>query len=269
MEFTFHAHYDDGRRKFDGLDQYNGAMSLLGLSQILLISLHAFFNKEIITQAPSAKGFRVVLGRGKEGSWDQALHLVITNPDVAETIKDLGKSGLYDLLKWALLGGLGSIGGYAVNSKKAKSVIRTLERENDDLHDKLDEALKHGHSPVKHQGLTVHVMSGRTNLATFNEATLRYLETEVVETSQHRLVLGVSRFNARTGTGRFIADADAASIPFSPDDKLSGSAKRALVDSLAYLTRDRFIPVDAIVSKVTTVDGHLKSYRLHTAAARS
>lgn len=267
MEFTFHANYTDGRLRFDGLDHYNGATSLLGLSQILMISLHAFFHREIITQAPSAKGFRIVLGRGKEGSWDQALHFVITDPAIQDVIKDLGKSGLYDLLKWALLGGLGSIGGYTAKTRSAKKVIRELERDRDDLHEKLDEALKRVHSPVKHQGLTVHVMTGRTNLATFNEATLRYLETEIVDNKQETIRVGVSRFNARTGTGRFIESEDAASIPFYPDDKLSGKSSRALVDSLAYLTRSRFEPVDAIVSRVTTADGHLKSFRLYAASS--
>lgn len=179
MELTFHANYTDGRNKFDGLDHYNGAVSLLGLSQILLISLNAFFNREIITQAPAAKGFRVVLGRSKAGSWDQALHLVITDPNIVTVAKELGKSGLYDLLKWALLSGVGMAGGFTVKNRNAKKVIRELEQQNDDLHEKLDEALKRVHSPVKHQGLTVHVMTGRQNLATFNEGTLRYIETEL------------------------------------------------------------------------------------------
>jgi hypothetical protein len=78
---------------------------------------------------------------------------------------------------------------------------------------------------------------------------------------------GVSRFNARTGTGRFIVDKDAASVPFHPIDSLSSEARRALVDSLAWLTRDEFVPVSVLVSQVTSADGHLKAYRLHPATA--
>lgn len=267
MELTFHANYTDGRNKFDGLDHYNGAVSLLGLSQIMLIALNAFFNKDILTQAPSAKGFRIVLGKSKIGSWDQALHLIITNKEVLEVAEDIGKSGIYDLLKWALLSGVGMAGGFQVKNRKAVKIIRELEQHNDDLHEKLDEALKRVHSPVKHQGLTVHVMSGRQNLATFNEATLRYIETEVVHDAQRFEIFGVSRLNARTGTGRFIPDLNAVSVPFAPVDALSRAAKQALGDSLAYLTRDRFVPVNALISEVTSADGHLKSYRLHSATA--
>lgn len=263
MELKFHANYTHGRMKFDGLDQYYGAQSLLGLSQILLISLNAFFNREIITQAPSAKGFRVILGNSRTGSWDQVLHLVITSPDVLEVVEDLGKNALYDLIKWALMGGAGV--PFALKYRKSRKVARELEQQNDDLQEKLDDALRRVHAPVKHQGLTVHIMTGRQNLATFNEATLRYIETEIVDQATEQVRAAISRFNARTGTGRLIQDVDAVSVPFYPEDELSKKTSMCLADSLAYLARDRFEPVNLIVSKVTSVDGHLKSYRLHSA----
>lgn len=263
MELTFHAKYTDGTKKFDGLDHYYGAQSLLGLSQILLISLNAFFNREIITQAPSAKGFRVILGKSRTGSWDQLLQLVITNPDVLKVAEDLGKNALYDLIKWALVGGVGV--PFVLKYRKSRKVARELEQKNDDLQEKLDDALKRVHAPVKHQGLTVQVMSGRQDLAVFNEATLRYIETEVVEEKTETIKRAVSRFNARTGTGRLIKKIDAVSIPFYPADELSKKTSMCLADSLAYLARDRFEPVNVVVSKVTSVDGHLKSYRLHSA----
>lgn len=265
MQLSFHIKFTDGRHRFEGLDQYNGATALLGLSQVFLIAINAFYNKEILTQAPSAKGFRVVLGKSKVGSWDQYFNVIVTDPAVLQVATDLGKSGLYDLLKWALTSGIGA--AFIARNRKAKKIIRELEKKNDDLHEKLEESIKRMHSPVKHQGLTVHIMSGQQNLATFNEATLRYIETEVVEEQRMPLRVGVSRFNARTGTGRFILNADAASVPFYPADELSKPAKRLLVDSLAWLTRDRFLPVDAIVSKVTSADGHLKSYRVHAVSA--
>ena len=265
MDLTFHARYTDGRKQFEGLDAYSGAMSLLGLSQIMLISFNAFYNREILTQAPSASGFRVVLGTSKEGSWDQTIRVLITNPELLSLAADLGKNGLYDLFKYALISGVGGLGFSSLTNRKAKKVIRELETAKDDLSEKLDEALKRAHAPVKHQGLTVHVMAGRTILATFNEATLEYIETEVVHDEVSEKVFGVSRFNARTGTGRFIADPDAASIPFSPADGLSDTSSRSLVNSLAYLTRKRFVPVKALVSEVTSASGNLKSYRLHSA----
>jgi hypothetical protein len=263
MDLKFHVNYTDGRLKFNGLDQYYGAQSLLGLSQMLLISLNAFFNRDIITQAPSAKGFRIVLGTSKRGSWDQALHLIITDPAVLKVAEDLGKNALYDLIKWALVGGAGI--PFVLKYRKSQKVARELEQKNDDLQEKLDDALRRVHSPVKHQGLTVHVMTGRQNLATFNEGTLRYIETEIVEQKTQQISRVVSRFNARTGTGRLIKKMDAVSVPFYPADEISRQTTMCLADSLASLAREKFEPVNLLVSKVTSADGQLKSYRLHSA----
>jgi hypothetical protein len=259
----FAVRYDAGSKAFAGLDQYYGATSLLGVSQLMLIALNAFFNKEIITQAPSAKGFRLILGTSKTGSWEQVLHLVITDPQVVAIAEDMGRSALYDFLKMTLLNGVGLGGGFILKNRKAAKRIRELERENDDLQERLDEAIKRIHQPVKHQGLSVHVMAGRQALATFDDATLAYIETEVEELERSIIEAAVSRFNARTGTGRFITKMDAASVPFVPQEKLLRAHSAVLADNLALVTRGVSLPVEVIVSRVTSKDGPLKRYRLH------
>lgn len=263
MQFNFSLKYDDGVKLFQGLDHYYGAQSLFGMSQILLISFNAFFNREIITQAPTAKGFRIVMGTARKGSWEQALQLIITDPEIIAYAEDLGKNALYDLLKWALLSGVGA--PLVLNYRKSRKRVRELEREKDDLQEKLDDALKRAHAPVKHQGLTLQVMSGRTVLATYDDMTLQYLETEIVDDKTEQLSVGISRFNARTGTGRLISDIDAASVPFAPIDKLSKVQNALLADSLAQVARDVFAPVKVIVSRVTDANGYIKRYRLHHA----
>ncbi|AZN72266.1 hypothetical protein D5400_14150 [Georhizobium profundi] len=260
-EFNFTIKYDSGAKEFDGLDHYYGAQSLFGISQILLIGFHAFFNKDILTQAPSAKGFRLVLGKSKTGSWEQAIQLVITDQTVMQVANDLGKNALYDLLKWVLLTGVG--GRYALKYRKSIKRARELERENDDLQEKLDEALRRAHSPVKHQGLNVHVMSGRTTLVTFNESTLNYLETELISDETQIVDCAISRFNARTGTGRLIKSLDAVSVPFMPIDRLPPTQNTALADNLGQVARGIFAPTKLLVSEVTDSAGYIKRYRLH------
>lgn len=236
------------------------------MSQIFLISFNAFFNKEIITQATAAKGFRVVMGVSKRGSWDQLLTLVITDPQTQEIAKDLGKNALYDLLKWTLNGGIGV--GSILAFRKSRKRARELERERDDIQEKLDEALKRVHAPIKHQGLTVQVMSGKTVLAHFDDMTLQYLETEIYDEEQEVLECSISRFNARTGTGRLIRSLDAASTPFVPVGALSKAHKTLLSDSLGHVVRDDFRPVRVLVSKISDAGGRVKRYRLHHVIAQ-
>lgn len=264
MELKFVIKYDTGTLPFKGLEHYYGAQSLFGLSQALMISLNAFFNREIITQAPSAHGFKLILGRSRAGSWEQLLSLVITDPVVLEQATALGKDALLELLKWGLGSGLGL--PFALKYRKARKRVRELEREQDDLQEKLDEALRRAHSPVKHQGLTVHIMSGRTALARFDEYTLQYLETEVQSDETEKLECAISRFNARTGTGRLISELDAVSVPFFPVDKLSHVDNATLADNLGLVARDQFDPIELIVSRITDRDGRIKRFRLHRVA---
>lgn len=267
MQYGFTIKYTTGKEKFRGLDHYYGSQSLFGISQILLISLNAFFNREIITQAPSAKGFRVVLGSAKRGSWEQLLTLVFTDPQVQAVAAELGKNALYDLLKWALLGGGGLGIPFVLKYRKSIKRARELERERDDLHEKLDEALRRAHAPVKHQGLTVHVMSGRTTLATFDDMTLQYIETEVHNEETEIIECAISRFNARTGTGRLVTTLDAASTPFVPVDKLTKAQATMLADNLAQVARGIFDPINLVVSEITDAAGRIKRYRMHRVLA--
>ncbi len=261
MQLNFSIKYDSGRKEFDGLDMYWGARSLTGIAQTLLITIHSFVHQEIILKAPAAKGFRVVLKRSYSNSWDQMLSLVVTDTETLSLIKDLGKAALYDLLKWGLLSGVGI--KYVLQHRKSKKVIKELRTEIDDLQERLQATMKEVHLPIKNQGLAIHVMGGRTLLARYDEETLDYLETEIEKTEQITKYLAVSRFNIRTGWGRFIESEDSLSIPFSPVGELSKYQKALLADNLAKLARGKFEPLTVIVSEVVSKEGVLKRYKLH------
>lgn len=263
MQIGFTVRIASGSKKFDGVDQYPAALSLFGISQMLMISLNAFFNRDVITQAPSAKGFRLVMGLSKKGSWEQQIAVVVTDPLVQQTLEELGKNALYDLLKWALTGSLGI--PFVLQYRKSIRRARELERENEDLHEKLDEALKRAHAPVKYQGLSLQITTGRTVLATYDEMTLQYLETEVLDDETHLINCAISRFNARTSTGRLISSMDSSSVPFFPVEKLPQAQNTLLADNLAQVARGIYTPVGLLVSRITDADGRLKRYRLHRA----
>jgi hypothetical protein len=137
-------------------------------------------------------------------------------------------------------------------------------QQNDDLHKRLENSLLSAHLPVKHQGYSTILLLGHTPIITFDENTLSYLETEIVESGTEMVPVAVSRFNARTGTGRFIQDIDSISHGFSPIDDAIGVAEKALMaDNLGKVARNEFSPLNAIVTKVTSKDGRLKRYQLH------
>jgi hypothetical protein len=81
-------------------------------------------------------------------------------------------------------------------------------------------------------------------------------DTEIIPVS-------VSRFNVRTGTGRFIEDIDGISHSFSPLNELSTYEKTIMAANLGKVAKDIFEPLNAIVTRVISQDGRLKRYQLH------
>jgi hypothetical protein len=261
MEFSFRIKYDTGAKEFNGLDMYYGAKSLAAISEFLLLSVHAFLREEIILQAPAAKGFKVVLAKASAGSYDQIIQMIITDTETVSLMTDLGKNGLYDLIKYMLCSLLGI--PFALQSRKAKKKMVAIMQQNEDLHKRLESALMAAHLPVKHQGYSTVMMLGRTPIIKFDENTLSYLETELVDSETEVIQVAISRFNARTGTGRFIEDIDSISHGFSPLGNLSNHEKEIMADNLGKVARGEFEPLNAIVTKVTSQDGRLKRYQLH------
>ncbi len=261
MEFTFRITYDSGENDFNGLDMYYGSKSLAAISEFLLLSVHAFLKEEIILQAPAAKGFKMVLQRASAGSYDQIIQMVVTDTETVSLMTDLGKNGLYDLLKYMLSSLLGI--PFVLKNRKAKKKLKLIMQQNEDLHKRLESALMSAHLPVKHQGYSTVMVLGRTPIIKFDETTLSYLETEIVSPDTEVLPVAVSRFNARTGTGRFVEDLDAISHSFSPLHELTKYEKAIMADNLGKVVRDEFEPLNAIVTRVTSHDGRLKRYQLH------
>lgn len=136
-------------------------------------------------------------------------------------------------------------------------------QQNEDLHRRLESALISAHLPVKHQGYSTVMMLGRTPIIKFDDATLSYLETEIVDPNSEVRQVAVSRFNARTGTGRFIEDIDSISHGFSPINNLNDYEKEIMADNLGKVARGIYEPLNAIVTRVTSQDGVLKRYQLH------
>lgn len=92
MSYAFVIKYDHEQSwKFDGVDAYWGTKSLAAITQVLLLVVHASIHGEVIVQAPSAKGFRVVLGKSREGSWEQFISLTASDPAICIVTKRPGQ----------------------------------------------------------------------------------------------------------------------------------------------------------------------------------
>lgn len=261
MEFDFSILYDSGEKQFDGLDMYYGSRSMQGVAETIIIATHGIVNERYISKTNAAKGFKSTFKAGFEGSFKQKFKITFTNPKTINKIIDITPKSYIELLKHAIHESIGSPTELMRrNSKKAFEKMYFSE----DITHRLFPALKEVHTPIKHQGYKATLLAAQTPIAEFNNRSLEYLEEELVSPARETLVASISRFNARTGTGRLITEIDDDSFSFIPDTKLSKAIKRSLIDSLQGVAADVFTPIKAEVTRITINDGSTKYFILHS-----
>lgn len=260
MDFDFSISYDSGEKEFDGLDMYYGSRSLQGIAETIVIATHGIVNEKYISKTTAAKGFKSTFKTSFEGSFKQRFKITFTNERAISKITNIGSKSYIELLKHTIHEAIGS-----PFDLTRRASIRTFERMyfSEDITHRLFPSLKEVHAPIKQQGYKATLYAAQTPIATFNKRSLDYLEEEIVSPAREEIVAGISRFNARTGTGRLITDINEDSYSFIPDSKLSKAVKRSLIDSLQGVAAEIFRPVIAEVTRVTINDGSTKFFILH------
>lgn len=261
MEFDFSILYDTGEKKFDGLDMYYGSRSMQGVAETIVIATHGIVNERYISKTNAAKGFKSSFKSSFEGSFKQRFKITFTNPKTINKIIDITPKSYIELLKHAIHEAIGT--PTELTRRGSKKTFEKMYFSEDITH-RLFPALKEVHTPIKHQGYKATLFAAQTPLADFNKKSLEYLEEEIVSPAREILVASISRFNARTGTGRLITEINEDSYSFIPDTKLSKVIKRSLIDSLQGVAADIFTPVLAEVTRITINDGSTKYFILHS-----
>lgn len=261
MKLNFSIRYHDGAAKFHGLNMYYGADSFGAMAEAVALTTHAIVNNEILTQTPSTKGFSLDFKESHEGSFVQKFALEFTSSDAISVISYLTVNGFMELLNFHLSAPLGV--NSRITSDAAKRWFRSYMEDSEELLERLARPLERIHHPVSGQGYQVTLSKSRTPIMQFNETTLDYLSGREISEKTEELTVAVSRFNARTGTGRFIEAEDADSISFSPlKAGLPQRGKRLLASSLSALVDEHFKPIKAEVRRVLSRDGRTKHFIL-------
>lgn len=260
MEFDFSIVYDSGESEFDGLDMYYGARSMQGVAETVVVATNGIVNGKYSSKTSAAKGFKSTFKSSFEGSFKQRFKIVFDNQKTMASLLEITPKSYIELLKHTIHSAIGNrVDLVRRSSRKAFEKMYFSE----DITHRLFSSLKEVHAPIKHQGYKATLYAAQTPIITFDKGTLEYLEEEIVSHDREVLLAGISRFNARTGTGRLITDLEEESYSFIPDIRLTKVAKRTLVDSLQGVAADVFIPVNAEVTRVKINDGRTKYFILH------
>ncbi|SDB28180.1 hypothetical protein SAMN03159382_02385 [Pseudomonas sp. NFACC23-1] len=262
MEFDFSVLYDTDEKEFNGLDLYYGSKSLQGISEAISIATHGIVNKSYISRSTAKKGIKIDFKTSFTGSFKQRFKVAFTNEKTVANLHNLTTKSYIELLQYTLGQVIGD--NREINRRTA---IKTFEKMyfSEDITHRLTTSISDVHLPVKHQGLKATLYAAQTPIATFNQNTLSYLEEEITNPVIEKLIVGISRFNARTGTGRLVQDIDGDSFSFVPHHMFSKRQKSILVRSLYGITQGNFTALHAEVSRVTLNNGATKYFILHKA----
>lgn len=261
MDIDFSILYDSDENDFDGLDMYYGSRSMQGMAETIAIATHGIVNEKFISHTTAAKGFKGSFKSSFEGSFKQRFRVSFTTPQTVSKLNDLGVKSYIELLKHTIHEAIGTPFGLARRTARKKFDKMYF---SEDVTHRIFPALREVHAPIKYQGYKATLFVAQTPIVVFNKRSLEYLEEEIRSDDREVLEVGISRFNARTGTGRLIANIDEESYSFIPDATLSRVAKRTLIDSLQGVAVDIFKPVMVEVTRITINDGSTKYFILHS-----
>lgn len=262
MEFDFSIVYDTDEKEFDGLDMYYGSKSLQGISEALSIATHGIVNKSYISRSTARKGIKIDFKTSFIGSFKQRFKVIFNNEKSVTNIHDLTAKSYIELLQYTI--------GQVVGDNREinrRTAIKNFEKMyfSEDITHRLTTSILDVHLPIKYQGYKATLYAAQTPIATFNKDTLSYLEEEIENPEPEVLTIGVSRFNARTGTGRLVEEYNGDSFSFVPSHPFSKKQKGILARSLHGLTQGNFIALQAKVTRVTLNNGSTKFFILHEA----
>jgi len=260
MELDFSITYDSDVEAFDGLDMYYGAKSLMGTAEAISVATHGILNGNFISKTTAAKGFKADFRTSFEGSFKQRFKLTFTEARTLNKLIDIGPKSYLELLQFFFKQVSGEEG--VIERRKSLKLFNEMYYEVD-LSQRLATAIANMHAPVKYQGYKAKLSHANTEIITFNQNTLNYLEGETTSPQTEEIEISISRFNARTGTGRVIEELEGESFSFNPGIRLNRQTKRLIINSLRGIADGEFKPIIATVSRVTAMDGRTKRFILH------
>jgi hypothetical protein len=280
---SFSLTFGGGDADHHHIDLYDVSQALIGFQRSLALTAHLVVNGEIITQAPSLKGARILSTPPEDGSW-KVVAVVLTGAYAVTTApKDtpLGHiiHSTYDYVVSESLGfhvdyekSLGQL--YEENKAKKLKLPKIEQHQVDSLIEKCTTAITDIHRPIfKTQSATQAVIQsnmggipklvgGRMDFSTF-----QYIHEVFVSERPETIAGRVSSYNSNTFKGRVYVASEGRPVAFELSDKCrSNQIVQLIVASLSVNAikeyGNEWSLVYCKVFKNMSRSGHLKSYTI-------
>lgn len=212
------------------IDFYDVARALEGFQRSLALTTHLVVNGEIITQAPSLKGARILAKPPEDGSWKTTAIVLagIYSATTAPMDTPLGHvvHSVYDLLISESLGfhvdydkSLGQL--YEEHKKNNIESPRVEQHQIDSLIDKCASSISEIHRPIykNKTALQANIFSSvgtqiRSVGTSFTFDTFQYINEEFTEETLEIIEGKVSSYSNNSFTGRVYVSSEGWAVPF-------------------------------------------------------
>jgi hypothetical protein len=283
---SFTLSYQGNETDRNAIDLYDVSQALIGFQRSLALTTHLVLNDEIITQAPSLKGARIVAVPAEPGSWKLTAWVLagatgLYNLGTAQSNSPLGHL-VYSLYDYVISESLGfhvdynkSLGQLYEQAEKDKVKLPMIRQSQaDSLIEKAERAIVEIHRPIfKTQSASSASITATINGQKKPLRTVLNLETyefinETRSADVPNVIEGrVSSYNSNTYKGRIYVAKYGRPVAFEVTQPArSQSAVRLITTSLRYNALKQYSEAGASIHCVafenTSKSGHLKSLTL-------
>ncbi|WLE95594.1 MAG: hypothetical protein QTN59_12995 [Candidatus Electrothrix communis] len=268
------------------IDLYDVSQALIGFQRSLALTTHLVINGEIITQAPSLKGAKILASPAQEGSWE-IIATILAGAYAIGTASKATPIGhiVHSLYDYIISKSLGvhvdydkSIGQLVEeHKKKTENELNIGEHKVNSLIEKCNTALIEIHRPIaKNKTATRAIILAKTAGVpeekiqvgpTFTLETFAYIHEEITEDEPVVVEGRISSYNTNTFRGRIFASTEGRPIPFelantSRTDQVVALLTASLTVTAVKDYDNEWSSVYCRAFRTTTKNGHLKSYKI-------
>lgn len=252
----FKISYQNGVADQHHLDMYDAAISYLGFSKALNITIDAILNKRVKLKGHKNSGFEVYLETSKVGSFEQIVTVVLNNPEVSSIVLGASGSALWDGIKY-VWGGL--LNQYQKEPKKV--VWERIEPILGDLHQALESPFQSAHRPIlSDEDITIDISCGRKScVIKLDYKTLQIVSEKTTEKIEEKTG-NITKYNTLTYIGKFYDEDQEGTVSFHAE-ALSKYEQELLTWSMHECNKDITkgkLEIQAI--PIRTPAGKLKRY---------
>ena len=263
-ELNFKISYTGASADQGLLDIYDASVSTHGLARALSVTTHAFINEgEIRKRAERVTGAKVYLHPPRNGSFEELVTIVFTDPVVQAIGSSVIAAAFWDFLKWTWSEAIGQ------EHQPETSFVRKLENRIEPLIGEIGVALESPmaslHRPIQNAvNMEISISRPRVGeIVRLDQTTMAYVSILDEVAPENGIIGNITKYNILSGYGRIFVDELNRTMPFDLAPTVSADEKELLTKSSHDRNRGLDGKISLRASKILTGRGELKRYKVY------